>query len=757
MDVRRLPGVRPAALLYLLAALLCTQIPLLNYLGYESSLLMALLGSLFSGALSISWTRVFLREEGERREGGRLLTFARESLLHNLLLAAVPLVVLLSNAFFVKNCSLVEGMAFYLLLPLVSVAFSVCLGIFCALHYRHARLAFVGFLLASFAYALALGYFTPAIFSYNFFYGYFPGLTYDEILEITLPLVLFRALTLAFAAFLLWLSVLLFTRCQTEVPAWKRGLHLLAVVAEPRNRVLTLCAVLAAALLYVFRCTLGFESTASFIRHELGGELRTAHFVIYYPGSSFTREELARIAREHEFQLDRILREFALQNMAPIESYIYPNAKIKQRLIGAGMTNIAKPWNNQVHIVQSSLGAALKHELIHVVAGRFGLPLIRASLSTGLVEGLAMAMDEPVGTRTLHQYTAALRHYDLLPDITGLMDITGFASQSGAVSYTVAGSFCRYLIDRYGIRTLTQVYGSGSYERAFGRSLRELVGEWHSYLDRVAVRESDRAAVDVLFRSPPIFRRVCARVIAGRNAEARLAFREKHYGAARDLFLSSYTDAGGYEAMAGHLTSLFRLGEYGSVVELGRHYREGLSRPLELLPLYVMLGDACWATGDTSAADSFYAVTVDADLSEGSAENALLRQRARATPGGESFLRYFLMDPADSSRRELADSMSNAFPGSVLWAYLTGRELEREGKDDRSLNVLAGVSLAEASPRLEAIRRMSLGGSLFRLNRLEEAKVQFWLSLNYYRTEAAWLAVEEWIDRCEWMKAHAGE
>jgi hypothetical protein len=568
---------------------------------------------------------------------------------------------------------------------------------------------------------------------------------------------LYPAAALALAAFLLWLSLLLFTRCRTEVSAWKKGVRLLAVMAEPRNRVFASVAVLAAILFYVFRCTLGFESTASFIRHELGGELRTAHFVIYYPDSSFTREELARIRQEHEFQLDRILREFALQNVAPIESYIYPSVTAKQRLIGAGVTSIAKPWNNQVHIVQSSLHSVLKHELIHVVAGRFGLPLIRASLSTGLVEGLAVALDEPAGTRTLHQYAAALRHYGLLPDITGLMDITGFASQSGAVSYTVAGSFCRYLIDRYGIRTLTQVYGSASYQRAFGRSLRELVGEWHSSLDRVTVSESDRAAVDVLFRSSPIFRRVCARVVAGRNAEARLAFREKRYAAARDLFLSSYTDAGGYEAMAGHLTSLFRLGEYGSVVELMRRYLGELSRPLELLPLYVMMGDAFWAMGDESAADSFYAVTAGADLSERSAEDALLRQCARATPGRESFLRYFLMDPADSARCELADSMSGSSPGSVLWAYLKGRDLEREGKDDRSLSVLEGVSLAEVSPRLEAIRRMSLGGSLFRLNRLEEAKAQFWLSLNYYRTEAAQLAVEEWIDRCEWMKAHAGE
>ncbi len=38
-----------AALIYLVISLVCTQIPLLNYLGYEFSLLVAFLGSVISG------------------------------------------------------------------------------------------------------------------------------------------------------------------------------------------------------------------------------------------------------------------------------------------------------------------------------------------------------------------------------------------------------------------------------------------------------------------------------------------------------------------------------------------------------------------------------------------------------------------------------------------------------------------------------------------------------------------------------------
>ena len=46
-----------AAIVYALASLACTQIPLLNYLGYEFSALVGLLGSVMSGLLAIAIIR----------------------------------------------------------------------------------------------------------------------------------------------------------------------------------------------------------------------------------------------------------------------------------------------------------------------------------------------------------------------------------------------------------------------------------------------------------------------------------------------------------------------------------------------------------------------------------------------------------------------------------------------------------------------------------------------------------------------------
>ena len=103
-----------AALIYLLISLVCTQIPLLNYLGYEFSLLVAFLGSVISGLLTIRLIKVELAKP--RATSGEVthqsVVVFGQTVLINLTLLLIPLVVMLTNALFVKNCSLVEGFSF---------------------------------------------------------------------------------------------------------------------------------------------------------------------------------------------------------------------------------------------------------------------------------------------------------------------------------------------------------------------------------------------------------------------------------------------------------------------------------------------------------------------------------------------------------------------------------------------------------------------------------------------------------------------
>ncbi|HMK39024.1 MAG TPA: hypothetical protein VK569_06760, partial [Bacteroidota bacterium] len=216
------PGAASAALLYGCVALLCTRIPLLNYLGYEFSALLALIAGLVAGLLTVRPVREASRGGADAPVPPLTARAVGSSAAVNLLLLALPLAIISGNALFVRNCSLAEGLAFFFLLAPVSVLFGVALGFFCAVHSAHPRTLFLLLCFLLLVYSAGLGYFTPAVFSYNFLYGFFPGLTYDEALPVTRTLVLFRLLTLFVAAALLWAGMVTVADAGAGGISWRR-------------------------------------------------------------------------------------------------------------------------------------------------------------------------------------------------------------------------------------------------------------------------------------------------------------------------------------------------------------------------------------------------------------------------------------------------------------------------------------------------------------------------------------------------------
>jgi hypothetical protein len=738
-----------SAILYTVVSLVCTQIPLVNYLGYEFSVIIAVLVTIVSPLLTVNIVSSAMLV---RRASDDPFALLKLSLRLSSLLLVIPLAVMLTNAMFVKNCSLLEGVAFYLLLPVVTVWLSGCLAFFCVAHYRNPRLMFFVFVLVTLFYAAGQGYFTPAVHSYNFFYGFFPGVTYDEILAIDWRLVVFRIITIGAGGVLAWMAVVMIRNVPLLSPTHHKGLRLIELLFQEERRRFTLGIVLVCAVLYMFRGTLGFETTSRYIQTALGAKYESEHFSIYYSPHSYDSTAIRWVAAEHEFRLKQVTDALAVPFHHRIKSFVYPSAETKHRLIGTGSTNIAKPWNGQIHITQQTLDATLKHELVHVVAAPFGVPVIRASLSTGLVEGLAMAIEWDWGHRTLHQYAAAMRRFGVAPQIAGLMNITGFAAQSSSVSYVLAGSLCRFLIDRYGMRRLMRVYRSGNYEDVYGRGLNELITEWQNMLDRIEVPESDRDAIDVLFRRPPIFRKVCARVVAGWDRDARQKLSDRDYAGALARYSQSYAAARSYESLSGYLLSSLRLGHTSDVTAAPDSIFLRESNPGQYLLLYLTVGDAFWAEGETGKADDLYKRVQVADVAENYTEAATVRRLALVQPSlADGFRRYILSDANDSVKVLMLDSLSSGSADRWLPLYLQGRVLIRLKEYSRALSVLQRIDLSIQDHYLEAVRLKSVGRTLFYLERFQEAKAAFWSSLNHVSTQVALNEVTDWIERCEFM------
>ena len=744
------------SLSYILPSLVATQIPLLNYLGYEFSLLIALIATMVCGIdiprqVGVVWHAA---SSEEAREAETLRAF-RAALADHLLLLFLPLGIMLLNAFFVKNCSFLEGFGFYLLTPVVTVVFGGTLAFFMTLHYRHPRWIYFLFVAATFTYALALGYWTPAVFSFNFFYGYFPGLTYDEALGIQWSLISFRVITIVLAAVVYWLAVLLLKHTSPNESFITRGVRLLRLMMEPRQRFTTLAVFCFVALSYLYRQDLGFESTNSFIQSNLGSKWETEHFLIFYDSSSFSSEEINWVGAEHEFRLHQISEELSLQYKGKIESYIYPTSASKQRFIGTGTTNIAKPWSGEIHLTKESLDQSLKHELVHVAFAPFGVSVVGISLSTGLVEGVAMAIEWEWGNRTLHEYASAMKRYHAAPDIRSLMLFAGFAAQSSAVSYVLAGSFCRYLIDTYGIRKITNVYRTADYESVYGKPLDSLVDEWNRFISAIPATEQEEDVVDVLFRRPPIFRKVCARVIAQRQKEAGRHFAAGDFGRASELYKQNYESSGGYNSLAGYMASSLRLGEYGLVTSAFDSIIMRDERPARFLPLFATVGDAFWASGDRGKARYLYERVRCSDVSVGLTEAASARLAGLSdSAAGEFYLTYFISAGADSVKAELLD---RALSNNWLTQYLRGKILLRAKRYQDALSAFQETPKPLSDAYLESLRFRSVGEALFYLRQFQKAKIAFWQSLNYLDSPYSEYVIKDWAERCDWMDRRSGQ
>jgi tetratricopeptide (TPR) repeat protein len=739
-----------AAALYLLLALACTQIPLFDHPGFEFSFILAVIASVTAGFVTLA--RVAPRyRTGDGEERLPVLRVYFSSLAINLALLLIPLALILLNGFFVPLCDVQEGLAFFLLLPLPGVAFATALALFSVVHYRRGRTMFVIYALVTIGYAVYTGYTTPAIFSYNFFYGFFPGLSYDELLPLEMPLILFRLLTLGVTAVLLWWTSLIVRATVPEDGAVRKGFTLARTLWRD-HPIPFLGMIVAAGLFFWFRCELGWESTASYIQGRLGGVRETEHFVIHYDSTIVDAHSADRIAAEHEFQLARIQELFVLPHIARISSYIYPSTEAKRRLVGAGITELAKPWNREVHITMQGMDATLKHELVHVVAEPFGLPVIGASSSPGLIEGLAVAVEGTWGYRTLAQNAVMLRRAGLMPDIERMMSATGFAAQSSAVSYVLAGAFSRHLIDRYGLRRFLQVYGPKSYAEVYGASLPMLIAGWKASLDSVAVDPSDTVAVDVFFRRPPLLGNVCVRLHARRVREAQRLFSERRYDEALALYSTLTTHGGGYDAFAGLMVTLHRKRASAAVADLYDSLVSHDAHPHRYLPLALTAGDAAWADGNTIRARDLYAKVRAANVTPSLTELATIRLLAMNDPASApEFLTYFQGDVSDTVRAGMFSRSPGPGLDSLGW-YLRGRALYRIGRYADARLLFERAAFVGTDHLLESRRLIALGEASLRDGYPERARSAYWLVLNYDAREAIALDMDERIARCEFLR-----
>ena len=522
------------AFLVALLAVCLDFIPLFDLLGYDFSFALGLVMAF--AAADIGHGTV----SAARREGREILSLrlVGQAIAASLAILIPPLLISLANAGRVRNCSLASGLAFFALLPvcttIVSAGASATVAIFIPSNIpsrKWGRLAVLALPIASIAWSLVRLYRDPAVFAYDAFAGFFPGPIYDEALRPTLRLGLYRLANLTWLATLL--AALHWLRHDLHRPR-----QALRDLFRPWQRPLAVGILLAASLAWFEnRGRLGFHVTRADLARLLAGETRTQHFVRRTDPAADSDMDFERVQGDLEFRYQQLARILGVEPTTPITVYRFPSSAAKKDAVGAANTLYAKPWTREIFVQADRFPATrLRHELAHVFAGAFGDPAFGVSLhwrfvgpipiprlAGGLVEGLAEAadFDNPDGRSTTHEEAAAMLALGQAPDLRSALG-AGFTLESGPRAYTLVGSFCRFLLERYGAEKLRGLYRSaGDFATVYGRDLPALEADWRAFLAALPLPESSRAQAEESFRRPAIFKKICARELAARVAEAR--------------------------------------------------------------------------------------------------------------------------------------------------------------------------------------------------------------------------------------------
>lgn len=488
-------SISRTAFLWIVSALIygsiLSLIPLLRELHFLSAALTALIGSFIAAVFAARQSKLKPRPASGLRP-----------LLFLLLIAFVPVAPLLITALLL-DCFSFEGLSFWILLPPPSIMLGFAIG-------RYMRLFTGRPILYSIIVILLIGLggllfellSYPQVYFYNHVWGYWPGPIYDEQVALPAALLFFRLLTLSWAG-LLWL--LPSVRLRNSKPGSGNG--------QRSIRLLSGLLLISLLLGYSNLSSNGIISPPKHLQRSLGEQSRSEHAILYHD-ASLSEEELRWIGRQHDFHIRDVANrlEVSLDELPLIHSYIYRHQWQKKRLTGAGNTVYVPVWQSkpQLHIQKDALDDILRHELVHVIAREFGMPVLNASTNVALIEGLAVALQQPRNTRaTIHQIVAAQPELPDTSHMRRLMRPTGFYALSGSLSYNLAGSFVEWLLREYPVRRFKEAYRSGRLESAYQQDFEDLVAGWHAFLQEVEVDEAQLALSNRIFSAPGLAEKSC--------------------------------------------------------------------------------------------------------------------------------------------------------------------------------------------------------------------------------------------------------
>jgi hypothetical protein len=740
-------SVRGGAAALALAGLAAGSLPLLEAPGYELGEAGALLAALLAAPLGIAAWRL---ERGREAPSPAAAALGAAGVV--CALVAALFAGALARAAFGPCSAAGRAAGFLPLLAVPSALLGAALAVAAAAAVRGRRAAaallYTCAALASLALSLREAYLGPAAFVFDPLLGAFPGPIYDEALVPELRTLLFRTGAAALAAAVAALA--------EAAVRWRAGG---ARAAAGPLAALALAAAGAAGT-RAGLSALGLSGEREVIQRELGGRRDGPRCTILLPSEKPPAQAEALLA-ECEFHHADLSHALGIADPPHVTVYVHRSAAEKRRLVGASATDFAKPWLAELHVVDAPLPhPTLRHELVHAVAGAAAGGLFRVParallfVSTGLVEGIAVALETPRSRWTVHEWSRAARAQRLLPDVRRIVGPAGFWSEPPARAYTAAGSFLRFVLERHGAAAVREAYHTGDLARATGEPLDALAAEWERFLDGLTLPAGLEAVARERLSRGSIFTRTCAREVASLEARAGRASAAGRAGEACTLLREAAARSGSPLDLKAAGDVLLRAGDLAGAQAAYRDADgpEAAGNPALQAALVAARGDLAWARGDTGAAVAAWSAALGMGLDRGELRLLQAKRVAASDRALDPAARDLLLGVGDPAVA-LAQAASVPHP---LSAYLLGRALATRGEAAAAVPRLARAVEGGLPAAIAAEAGLLLGAARCASGEVREGEAGLSALLARTAEGAERERVGEALRRCAFDAARAG-
>lgn len=447
-----------------------------------------------------------------------------------IILLPTPLIVVSFNYFFFEICSFKEGVYFYLVISLASglIAFFIAEIIY-FLSPRRAYLLLIISLMVLIAIPLFELYLYPQIYFYSPLIGFFPGSIYDEDISIDLKLIIYRALNLLFV----YVFYFLIKKKIVENKLLFSSLTLVGIIIS-----------------FFISLLFGFSTNENRLENLLSNKIETDNFIIYFDKLDSTEQKI--ISLYFNYYYSELQKSIKTKPSKKIKAFLFENDNDKRKYFGSENADVAKPWLYQIYLDKNSWKSTLKHELAHIFSAEFGSSFLKLSgdFSPFLIEGFATAMDPFVDIYNIDHLAAI--HYNnskknIIPKISGSINFFGFNS---TLSYIFSGSFCKYLIEVYGIDKFKIFYSNNDFEKVYNKKLSNVTDEYLKYLESISIDTSSNTFY-YYFGRKALIQKDCPRFIGRKIKEGWKLFEKDHIADAKNVFVQVLNYSDNYSALVG--------------------------------------------------------------------------------------------------------------------------------------------------------------------------------------------------------------